>query len=104
MNQPDPVGRLNERICRLERHNRRLCFALLSLVALGVGLVVGAAKAAPKATTLEASRFVLKDPYGEVKGEFLIGPDGGGRMILYSHDKRPVAQLPFEPQILPIGH
>ncbi len=98
----DHVHELAERVHRLERQNRRLLFAFLSLAALGVGLLVEAAKAAPKNVIVEANQFILKDAAGNVKGQFLIGPDGGGAMVLFGPDGKLVTHLPLQPGAFPL--
>jgi hypothetical protein len=103
MDQQDVVQELSVRIGRLERQNRRLSFALLALAAAGVALLAGAVKADTKDVTLEATRFVLKDSAGEVKGKFLVGPDGAGAIVLFGADGEPVARLPLQPQAFPAG-
>jgi hypothetical protein len=93
---------LIDRIERLERRNRGLTWAILGAVALPASLLAGGALAAPKAVVVEATQFVLTDGAGNRRGEFAVGPDGAGRIILYGSDGKPVTKLPFEPQMVPL--
>jgi hypothetical protein len=92
------------RIDRLERKNRRLSWLLFGLAAVMLALLAGSGVAAPKSTVLEANQFILKDTEGAKRGEVLIGPDGGGRIVLYGPDGRAVAELPMTTQIFPLRH
>jgi hypothetical protein len=101
MDQRCDVQELSERVCRVERQNRRRWLALLGVVGLGGALLIGAAEAAPKPSVVEANGFVLKHSSGEIRGELMIGPDGGGLLVLYGPDGRPVSRLPLQTQMFP---
>ena len=92
------------RIDRIERENRRLSWLLFGLAPVTLALLAGSGVAATKSTVLEANQFVLKDTDGAKRGEVLIGPDGGGRIVLYGPDGRAVAELPMTTQAFPIRH
>lgn len=65
-----------ERLARLERSNRRWragCFALLSLI--GIGLIAAAEKAPAPAELLQAKRFELIGPDGKPALEMEAKPD-----------------------------
>ena len=100
-NHPEALIR---RIESLERKNRRLSWLLVGLATVTAGLFAGAGVAAQKGTVLEANQFVLKDNDGTKRGEVLVGPDGGGRIVLYGSDGRPAAELPMTTQAFPLRH
>ena len=92
------------RIETLERKNRGLSWLLFGLAAIMAGPFAGSGVAAQKGTVLEANQFVLRDDEGTKRGEVLVGPDGGGRIVLYGSDGRPVAELPMTTQAFPLRH
>jgi hypothetical protein len=101
-NLQDPQA-LIDRVTHLERQNRRMSWALLGLAALalaGLTSVTVAAAAAP--AVVEASQFILKDDDGSKRGEIVVGPGGGGRVLLYGRDGRLIAELPMRTQMLPV--
>jgi len=104
MRQTDSVGNLRERVHRLERANRRLTLGFLAAAALGVALLAGGAKAAPGGVTVKASRFVLTNAAGELRGALFVEDGGGGALVLYGYDGQRVAQLPLQAEAIPIKH
>ena len=95
---------LRARIEALERRNRRLTWSLVGLAAASLALGAGSGLAAARGTVLEANEFVLKDADGAKRGEVLVGPDGGGRIVLYGPDGRAAAELPMTTQTFPLRH
>jgi len=91
-----------ERLDRLERQNRRLKRAgLLVLTAVGALLLMG--QATPKSRTIEAEKFVLKDPAGKTRAVLSMifdGPhlalndlDGNPRVDLAVRDGAPTLTM-----------
>jgi hypothetical protein len=95
---------LAARIEALERRNRRLTWALVGAAAASLALLAGSGAASPKGTVLEANEFVLRDAEGAKRGEVLVGPDGGGRIVLYGPDGHAAAELPMTTQTFPLRH
>jgi hypothetical protein len=98
----DESRELVERLDRLERRNRQLSWAVIGIAALAVALLTGAALASPQGVVVAATQFVLQDAEGHKQGEFFVGPDGSGRIILYGKDGRPTMRLPLETQMVPL--
>lgn len=83
------------RLRALERSNRRLWIVILVLgllVALRDRGVVLAGPLGP--VVLEADGFVLKDPDGTTRGDWIVDQQGHARLTLYDKAGRPVAELP----------
>src|SRR5262244_281041 len=93
---------LTARIETLERRSRRLTWGLVGAGAAGLALLAGSGLAASKGTVLEANAFVLRDADGGKRGEVLVGPDGGGRIVLYGADGHAAAELPLTTQTFPL--
>ncbi len=93
---------LGRRMERVERENQRLRrlgqFALVGC-ALALGLsaavlvVAGAGRSAVRARTVEAERFVLRAPTGEVRGEWRLGDGGSTELVLRGGSGRTQVRL-----------
>lgn len=83
---------LEARLDRLERQNRRLRLAVLSVVILaGATLLMGQARKGSR--TLEAEAFVLRDLHGKVRGSFKLEPGGRVALDLLASNGKPRARL-----------
>lgn len=98
---------LGRRIEQLEQENQRMRritrTGLIGVgVAFGVSLVVLAVfgtggSSALSADTVEATRFVLRDPGGREQGEWVAAQDGSSRFVLRDSDGRERLRLSLQP-------
>jgi hypothetical protein len=95
---------LMARIERLERRSLRVWWLLASLAAAALCLRDAVGIAAPRSTVVEANEFVLRDSTGAKRGELVIGPDGGGRIVLYGLDGQVITELPMTTRQFPVEH
>lgn len=95
MSAAEGNAELRRRITSLERQNCRLWVVVLLLGGLTAWNAVGKVRAAPAAAiVLEADQFVLKDPDGRTRGDWLVDQTGAARLVLYDAAGRPIAQIP----------
>ena len=95
MDDSGQIREILERLARVEQQNTRLKRGGISLVVIACCFLVGA-QAAPRARTVEAERFILRDANGKVSA--YLGPSGpptqpGPVLILYAEPGQPGAQL-----------
>lgn len=70
------------RLEKVERQNRRMKVGgIMVLLVAGVGLLMG--QAMPKATTVEAEAFVVRDATGKQRAALHLAPDGGATLSLF---------------------
>ncbi|HEV8306134.1 MAG TPA: hypothetical protein VGW35_00590 [Methylomirabilota bacterium] len=76
-----------ERLTRLERENRRLKHMVAAgLVGLVAVLLMGQAPVAQAPRIVEAERFVLRDPSGNVRATLSVTSEGGTGLSLMNKD------------------
>ena len=70
------------RLARVERQNRRLKIGgILVVVVTSAGLLMG--QAMPKATTVEAETFLVRDATGKQRAALRMAPEGGVALSLF---------------------
>ncbi|HSB69691.1 MAG TPA: hypothetical protein VLT62_10190 [Candidatus Methylomirabilis sp.] len=70
------------RLERVERQNRRMRVGgIMVLLVASVGLLMG--QAMPKATTVEAEAFVVRDSTGKQRVALHLAPDGGAALSFF---------------------
>src|SRR5437879_12590073 len=91
---------LPERIGRLERQNR-LFEGAATVAALAVIVVVVMGQAAPRTSTVEAQKFVLKDKTGKIRAVLGEGPDNEIGLLVYDGKQRPRAMIAVDDNHVP---
>ena len=92
---------LTERIERLERQNR-LFKGAATVAALAVIAVVVMGQAAPRTSTVEAQKFVLKDKTGKIRAVLGEGPDNEIGLLVYDGKQRPRAMIAMDDNDMPV--
>ncbi len=92
---------LTERIERLERQNR-LFEGAATVAALAVIAVVVMGQAAPRTSTVEAQKFVLKDKTGKIRAVLGEGPDNEIGLLVYDGKQRPRAMIAMDDNDMPV--
>jgi len=92
---------LTERIERLERQNR-LFEGAATVAALAVIAVVVMGQAAPRTSTVEAQKFVLKDKTGKIRAVLGEGPDNEIGLLVYDGKQRPRAMIAVDDNDMPV--
>ena len=92
---------LVQRVERLERQNRRFKRAAAA-AALAVVAVVAMGQAAPRISTVEAQRFVLKDKSGKIRAVLGEGADNEIGLLVYDGKQRPRAMIAVDDNDLPV--
>lgn len=76
------LSRLQDRISRLESHNRFLRRAMLALIGLGVCAAVGVGRASSTGNVVAAERFLIRDAAGRDLGVLGVDPRGNVGLAL----------------------
>ena len=92
---------LVQRIERLERQNR-LFKRAATVAALAVIAVVVMGQAAPRTSTVEAQKFVLKDKTGKIRAMLGEGVDNEIGLLIYDGKQRPRAMIAVDDNDLPV--
>src|SRR5262245_12167299 len=92
---------LVQRIERLEWQSR-LFKGAATVAALAVIAVVVMGQAAPRTSTLEAQKFVLKDKTGKIRAVLGEGTDNEIGLLIYDGKQRPRAMIAMDDNDLPI--
>ena len=92
---------LAQRIERLERQNRLFKGAAMAVV-LAIVAVVIMGQAAPRTTTVEAQKFVLKDKSGKIRAVLGEGPDNEIGLLVYDGKQRPRAMIAMDDNDTPM--
>src|SRR3989441_9612261 len=92
---------LAQRIERLERQNRLFKGAAMAVV-LAIVAVVVMGQAAPRTSTVEAQKFVLKDKTGKIRAVLGEGPDNEIGLLVYDGKQRPRAMIAVDDNDMPV--
>jgi len=91
---------LEQRLERLERQNRLFTRAA-TVAALAVVAVVVMGQAAPRPSTVEAQKFVLKDKSGKIRAVLGEGADNEIGLLVYDGKQRPRAMIAMDDNDMP---
>jgi len=90
-----------QRLDRLERQNR-LFKGAATVAALAVIAIVVMGQAAPRTSTVEAQKFVLKDKSGKIRAVLGESADNEVGLLVYDGKQRPRAMIAMDDNDLPI--
>jgi hypothetical protein len=83
---------IEQRLDKLERGNRRMKIVTTAMLLVVVGLVATGAAQTWSGQYVEATRYVLRDSHGRIRGQWVAQEDSSG-LSLYDVQERPVMEL-----------
>ena len=86
------MSAIQQRLSKLERENRRMKIAATAMLLVVVGMVTMGAAQSWSGRYVEASRFVLKDSSGRIRGQWVAQEDSSG-FSLYDLQEKPVLEI-----------
>jgi len=92
---------LVQRLDRLERQNR-LFKRATTVAGLAVIAIVIMGQAAPRTSTVEAQKFVLKDKTGKIRAMLGEGVDNEIGLLIYDGKQRPRAMIAVDDNDMPV--
>ena len=90
--QTSEMNRIEQRLRKLERENFGMRIGIIAILLVAIAMTTMGLAQSWSGRYVEASRFVLKDPNGKVRGQWLAQEDSSG-FSLYDPQEKPVMEL-----------